>query len=186
MNLELISLFDYFLIIFLTVSIVFSFIKGFIQSLLGLLTWIGAVIVTLIFYENIANYFTSYLNNISFLEKSGLSLIISTVLSIPFIFLVSLIILKKMRSMISNNFQKSSIGNILDKILGIFYGFIFGTLLVAILIITINNFSNNFETSNFIQNSYIYPFIKGLNNYLLDYLPTILEDTQEIIIENSD
>ena len=91
-----------------------------------------------------------------------------------------------MRSMISNNFQKSSIGNILDKILGIFYGFIFGTLLVAILIITINNFSNNFETSNFIQNSYIYPFIKGLNNYLLDYLPTILEDTQEIIIENSD
>ena len=186
MNLELLSLFDYFLIIFLTISIVFSFIKGFIQSLLGLLTWIGAVIVTLIFYENIANYFASYLNNISFLEKSGLSLIISTVLSIPFIFLVSLIILKKMRSMISNNFQKSSIGNILDKILGIFYGFIFGVLLISILTITINNFSNSFENSNFIKNSFIYPYIKDLNNYLLNYLPIVLEDTQKIIIENSD
>ena len=130
MSLELLSLFDYFIIIFVALTVTFSFIKGFIQSLLGLLTWIGAVIITLIFYENISNYFASYLNNISFLEKSGLSLIISTVLSIPFIFLVSLIILKKMRSMVSTNFQKSSIGNILDKILGVFYGFIFGILLM--------------------------------------------------------
>ena len=41
---------------------------------------------------------------------------ISTVLSIPFIFLVSLFILKKVRSLISADFQKSSIGNFLDKL----------------------------------------------------------------------
>ena len=56
MSFESLSLFDYFIFIIISISIIFSFIKGFVQSLLGLLTWIGATIITLIFYENLSNF----------------------------------------------------------------------------------------------------------------------------------
>ena len=60
MNLDMLSLFDYFILIIICISILISFFKGFIQSFLGLLTWIGAVILTLIFYENLAFFITNY------------------------------------------------------------------------------------------------------------------------------
>ena len=86
MSFESLSLFDYFIFIIILISIIFSFIKGFVQSLLGLLTWIGATIITLIFYENLSNFISNYLNRIDFIEQSGFSDILSTGLSIPFIY----------------------------------------------------------------------------------------------------
>ena len=99
MSFETLSLFDYFILIIIIISMIFSFMKGFVQSLLGLLTWIGSTIITLIFYENLSNFISSYINRIEFFEQSGLSVIISTVLSIPFIFLLSLILLRKIKSL---------------------------------------------------------------------------------------
>tara|TARA_B110000014_G_C20030729_1_gene535236 strand:+ start:499 stop:1065 length:567 start_codon:yes stop_codon:yes gene_type:complete len=187
MQLELLSILDYFIIIILTISIIISFIKGFTQSLLGLLTWIGAAILTLIFYENLSNYIGNYINKISILEKSGLSVIISTILSIPFIFLLSLIILRKLKSFISSDFQKSSLGNFFDKIFGAIYGFIFGFLLISILIIVTNNIFNNFSTTKFINKSFIYPYIENFNkNYLIKYTPLAIENGNKIIEENID
>ena len=187
MNLELLSLFDYFIIIIICISILISFFKGFIQSFLGLLTWIGAVIITLIFYENLAYFITNYLNRINFLEKSGLSIMIATVLSIPFIFLISLIILKKIRSLLSADFNKSGIGNLFDKILGFIYGFIFGLIIVIITITTINNFTDDFRETAFVKNSLIYPYIQDISNkYINKYSPILIESTEEIIEENID
>ena len=76
MSFETLSIFDYFIIIIIITSVFFSFIKGFVQSLLGLLTWIGATIITLIFYENLSNFISNYINTIEVFEKSGLSVII--------------------------------------------------------------------------------------------------------------
>ena len=66
MSFDSLSLLDYFFIIIISLSVIFSFIKGFTQSLLGLLTWIGAAILTLIFFENLSNYLSEYLNKIEF------------------------------------------------------------------------------------------------------------------------
>ena len=180
------SLLDYIIFIIVIVSTIYSFYRGFVQSLLGLLTWIGAVIITLIFYEQLALFIASYLNKISFLEETGLSIILSTLLSIPFVFLTSLIILKKIRSMISSDFQKSSIGNFLDKILGFIYGAFFGLLIISVIFITINNFANSVIESNFIRNSYLYPYIDEFNKtFIIEYSPKLLDETNQIIEENS-
>ena len=186
MSLESLSLLDYIIIIIISASVIFSFIKGFVQSLLGLLTWIGAVILTLIFYENLSNFVISYINRISFLEETGISKILSIILSIPFIFLISLILLKKIKSLISTNFQKSSLGNLFDKIFGSIYGFIFGLILVSLSIITINNLFIGFASSKFVENSILYPYLNDFNiKYVIKYTPLILEETNTIIIENS-
>jgi len=182
---ENLNLFDYFIIIIFSISMFFSFIKGFTQSLLSLLTWIGAVIITIIFEGSLTNFIYSYINQITFLEDTQLANIISRVLSIPFIFLLSLIILRKIKSFISNDFQKSSLGNFWDKIFGLLYGFIFALIIISILLVLLKNLFDGFESSGFIKNSYSYPFINEFtNNYIIKYTPLILENSEEIIEEN--
>ena len=174
MSFESLSLFDYFIFIIILISIIFSFIKGFVQSLLGLLTWIGATIITLIFYENLSNFIANYINRIGFFEQSGLSAIISTGLSIPFIFLLSLILLRKIKSLISTNFQKSSLGTFFDKIFGIIYGFTVGLIIISITTITIEKIYDNFQNTRLINNSKLYPYLDTFSKeYIIRYTPLI-------------
>ena len=187
MSFETLSIFDYFIIIIIITSVFFSFIKGFVQSLLGLLTWIGATIITLIFYENLSNFISNYINTIEFFEKSGLSVIISTGLSIPFIFLLSLILLRKIKSLISTNFQKSSIGTFFDKIFGIIYGFVFGIVIISITTITIEKLYKNFPNTELIKNSTLYTYLNTINkDYISRFTPLIIDETNTVIENNSD
>ena len=186
MSFETLYLFDYFIIIIIFISMIFSFIKGFVQSLLGLLTWIGATIITLIFYQNLSNFISSYINKIDFFDQSGLSMIISTGLSIPFIFLLSLILLKKIKSLISTNFQKSSLGTFFDKIFGIIYGFAFGLIIILITNITIEKIYPNFPNTRLIKNSTLYPYLDTFNkDFIIRYTPLIVDETNTVIENNS-
>ena len=63
--------FDYILIAIILLFIFFSIWKGFIQSILGLMTWIGSIIITLIFYQKLSDYFSFYINKIGFFESLG-------------------------------------------------------------------------------------------------------------------
>ena len=72
--------FDYILLAITLLFIFFSIWKGFIQSILGLMTWVGSILITLIFYEKFANYLSTIINQINFLESSGLPEIISIII----------------------------------------------------------------------------------------------------------
>ena len=86
---------DYILLVITSLFVFFSIWKGFIQSILGLMTWVGSIIITLIFYEALSNYFASKLNEFEFFENTGFSEIIGIIVSIPIIFIISLIIFLK-------------------------------------------------------------------------------------------
>ena len=47
-------MFDYILLIITSLFVFFSVWKGFIQSILGLMTWIGSIFITLFFYEKLS------------------------------------------------------------------------------------------------------------------------------------
>ena len=186
-------LFDYFIVIIILLSMFFGFYKGFLQSILGLLTWIGAVIVTVVTQENLSIFLTYYFNKVPLINQTSLPTIISTVLSIIFIFIISLIILRKIRSIISAEFQKSSIGYYFDKIIGIVYGFIFGLLIISITIVIIDKISSNtFTKLKFINESELYLdkgnfiSIEKIINMILKNQAQIIEGTEEIIEENSE
>ena len=118
-------IFDYFLLVIILLFVFFSVWKGFIQSILGLITWVGSIFITLIFYEKLSNYLSSKLNVFEFFEKTGLSEIIGIVVSIPIIFIISLIVLRKIRKLITSDLDKATLGIILDKFFGIIYGLFF-------------------------------------------------------------
>ena len=171
---------DYILLVITFLFVLFSIWKGFIQSILGLMTWIGSIIITLIFYQKLSDYFSFYINKIGFFESLGLSTIIATIVSIPLIFILSLFLLKKFRKIISSDLDKATLGIILDKFFGIIYGFIFSYFIFSVLLLLIEQLNSNFIL--FLNNnSFIFSNIIDINNSYIDqYIPFIFENSDSL------
>ena len=162
---------DYILLFITLLFVFFSIWKGFIQSILGLMTWIGSIFITLIFYETLSNYLSSKLNEFTFFENLGLSEIISIIVAIPIIFIISLVVLRKIRKLITSDLDKATLGIILDKFFGIIYGLFFSYFIFSISLFFINKISDSLALY-LIENSEILSQIHIFNEaYILKNIP---------------
>jgi|TARA_B100001079_G_scaffold227085_1_gene204770 uncharacterized membrane protein required for colicin V production len=166
---------DYILLVIAILFIIISAWKGIIQSILGLLTWVGSIIITLYSYNAFSNFIDSQLLKIKIFQNyEMISNIISIMISIPVIFLISLFILRKVRKFLSSDLDKQIFGIIIDKVFGILYGLIFTYFIYSTILFTFNKF--NFENLNlwFIDNSQILNIINSINEqYIYELLPAI-------------
>lgn len=159
---------DYIILTMGGIVILFSFWKGIISSILGLLTWIGSVLITLYFYDNLSNFINTQLLKLNLLNSyEQITNILSTIMSIPLIFLISLFVLKRFRKIISSDLDRQILGLFIDK----FFGFLFGFVLNYIILSTLIYCSDNFEFLNFlkdwlIENSHIMIELDIFNNNL--------------------
>ena len=176
LNFELIF-FDYVILILTAVIIIFSFWKGFINSILGLLTWVGSVFVTLYSYQYLSDFLSDQLLNINFFQRyEQFVSITSIIISIPIIFLISLLILKRVRKFLNSDLDKQILGTIFDKFFGTLYGILFSYILFSSILYLLDN--NNVDLlSNlhdfFIENSNILYQISEYNyNFLENYTNT--------------
>ena len=170
-NFELL-LFDYLVVIFSLIIILFSFWKGFINSILGLLTWVGSVFITIYTYELISDYFYNLLISIEFLSSfAEFVSILSLLISIPLIFLISLFIFKRIRRILSSDLDKQILGIILDKFFGVIYGIIFTYVIYSsIIYLTQDNSFNIINNINIflIENSNILKHIAEYNENIIE------------------
>jgi len=171
---------DYVLLIIAILFIIFSAWKGLIQSILGLLTWVGSIIITLYSYNAFSNFIDTQLLKIELFQNyEMMSNIISIIISIPVIFLISLFVLKKVRKFLSSDLDKQIFGIIIDKVFGVLYGVIFTYFIYSTILFTFNIF--NFEDLNqwFIDNSQILSKINNINEqYIYELLPVIENEEQ--------
>ena len=169
---ELIFPYDYILLIITFIIIIISLWKGFVQSLLGLLTWVGSIIITIYSYNSLSNFFSEQLNKIDLLKNyPSIINLIAIIISIPLIFLITLFILKRVKQFISNDLDKQILGIVLDKFFGFIYGFIFSYVIFSTILYGLENFSllNSFYNW-IIENSYILNNINLINKSILIYL----------------
>ena len=154
------------------IVVIFCFWKGIISSILGLLTWIGSIIITIYFYNNLSNFINKQLLNIEILNNyEQITNLISILISIPIIFLISLFILKKLRKIISSDLDSQIFGKIIDKVFGFLFGFLFNYIFFSTIIYGLNNFEFLSTLNNFLlENSYIMKEIESFNNNLLNYI----------------
>ena len=173
---NLIFPYDHILIVIVAIMIILCFVKGFIQSSLGLLTWVGSVLITIYSYDVLASLLSKQILKISiFNNYDYLTYIIGIILSIPIIFFISLFILKRIRKFISADLDKNILGVTLDKIFGIFFGIIFTYSIITLILILFNRFELN-ETLIFIkENSYLLYYIDEINIKYINFL--IIEKT---------
>ena len=163
---------DYIVLIFSCVLVIFSFWKGFVSSILGLLTWVGSIFITIYTYSFLSEFFYNLLLNIEFLSdfKQFVSTI-SFIISVPLIFLISLFLLKRIRKILNNDLDKQILGVILDKFFGAVYGILFTYIILSSLLFFTNN--NNFSIINnfniFLnENSNILKIISDNNQSLIN------------------
>ena len=173
--------FDYFLLVITLLFVFFSVWKGFIQSILGLMTWIGSIFITRLFYEKLSNYISSKLNTFEFFENTGLSVIIGIILSIPIIFILSLIILRKIRKLITSDLDKATLGIILDKFFGIIYGLFFSYFIFSITLFFVDKISENLsffllENSKILLNIYLFN-----ETHVFKHIPFLFEGAEKVI-----
>ena len=181
------QIFDYIITIIIILFIFISIWKGLIQSILGLLTWVGSIILTLNFYKSLSNYISHLLNKIDFFQNwDQMTQLIGIILSIPIIFLISLIILKKIRKIISADIDKATLGVILDKIFGAIYGCFFSYLIFSTLLYFSGSMNQNYlfiyDIYNFfIDKSLILNQIDEFNNtFIYSNLPFFDQDIEII------
>ena len=171
---------DYVLLIIAILFIIFSAWKGLIQSILGLLTWVGSIIITLYSYNAFSKFIDTQLLKIKLFQNyEMISNMLSIIISIPVIFLISLFILKKIRKLLSSDLDKQIFGIIIDKVFGVLYGLIFTYFIYSTILFTFNKF--NFEDLNqwFINNSQILSKINNINEqYIYELLPVIENEEQ--------
>ena len=173
MNLnDLIFPYDYILLVILILTFTICSIKGFINSLLGLLTWVGAILITIYSYLSISDFLTKQIMKINFFESYGyLTNIFFIIITIPLIFLISLFILKRIRGLLISDINNNILGIILDKIFGFIYGLVFFYIILTTGIIFIDKFNLDFFNEWLNNNTMIIQNINNFNNeyiYLLD------------------
>ena len=163
---------DYILLVFSSIVIIISFLRGAINSVLGLLTWIGSILITIYFYNDLEIFIDSQLMKINLIKNyEQITNFVSFIISIPLIFLITLFILKKLRKIISSDLDKQVLGILIDKI----FGFLFGFFLNYIIFSTLIYCTNNFELLNFInywlkENSLIIKLFDNFNNDMINYI----------------
>ena len=144
--------YDYIIITIILLTILFCLWRGFIQSILGLFTWLGSILITIYSYNSFANFLTNQILKIEIFQNyEYLSNIISIIISIPIIFLISLFILKKVRVIISSDLDKQILGKVFDKIFGIIYGALFSYIVLTALLILLERYK--FENLNYWLNN---------------------------------
>ena len=179
LNLQILP-FDYLIIALTIVIVIFYFLKGFINSILSLLTWIGSLFITIFSYKYLSSYLNNILLNIEFLSNfDQFNYILSILISIPLIFLLSLFILKRIRKIISNDLDKKLLGYVLDKFFGIIYGFLFSYIIFSsVIFFTTNNDITILNNLNYflLDSSNILKEISLYNDDVLNYFITNTED----------
>ena len=170
---DLIFPYDYIILIVVILITLFSIIKGFIHSILSLMTWIGSILITLYSYNSFSNFLNSQLLKIEFLHNyESISTVISILIAIPLIFLISLFILRRVRKILSADLDKQILGIIFDKILGLFYGLIFSYFIFSTIIFILNKFNLGNLSIWLVDNSEILNIINEINNnYFLNIIP---------------
>ena len=164
--------YDYILITIILLTILFCLWKGFMQSILGLFTWLGSILITIYSYNSFANFLSKQIMKIEIFQNyESIGTLISIIISIPIIFLISLFILKRIRIIISSDLDKQILGKVFDKIFGLMYGVLFSYVVLTALLLMLERYK--FENLNhwLINNSNIVLAINEFNTkniYLID------------------
>jgi len=178
---ELIAPYDYIILFISLIIIILSLMRGFINSILSLLTWVGSVIITIYSYNSFSDFFIKQLLKVNLFSnfESYLTLPI-IIISIPIIFIISLFILKKIRIFISADLDKNIIGIILDKLFGLIYGVVFSCIILSALLILTDRYNELKKINEWLtKNSNIAFKINDLNQKFFNQYE--LENLEEIM-----
>lgn len=116
-----VNLTDVAVVLVIVVSGLLAFFRGLVHEVLAVISWIGAVMATLYGFSYVRPYTT---------ELITVPLIADMVAGTG-IFLVTLVVLSLLTNLVSHRIRSSALGP-LDRSLGLVFGFLRGSVLIAV------------------------------------------------------
>ena len=151
-----ISILDLFYLTITILSLIKCYKKGFVLSILSMLKWLFAYVITLIIFPRLKPYLKNIIDN-EYVLDVGLGITIFVIV----IFLVLMI-----NKGISKAVRYTGIGS-LDTVFGFFFGFL-RAYIVSICIFSVIHIVYNYDKWPInVEKSYIFPYLEKGSNYLL-------------------
>ena len=168
------SVIDLIYLIITIFSIISSYRKGFVLSILSMAKWLLAYVITLIIFPKVKPYFNDIIDN-EYVLDVGLGVIIFVVV----IFLVLLV-----NKGISKAVNYTGIGG-LDTTFGFFFGFIKAYIISVCIFSGFHIIYNHDKWPINKDQSYIFPYLEKGSNYLIKEFPNekTYQDSKEKIKE---
>ena len=122
---------DFSILLFIVLSAFFSFMRGFSQEILALISWVLSFFGSYKYGENFANSLNKLIDNI----------VISSIASYVITFIIFMIVLSFITKSFSSLIKKSYIG-LVDRTGGFLFGLLRGYLIVSLCFFTFHYFYN--------------------------------------------
>tara|TARA_B100001057_G_scaffold436985_1_gene468485 strand:+ start:94 stop:651 length:558 start_codon:yes stop_codon:yes gene_type:complete len=155
-----ISLIDLTYLIITILSLIKCYSKGFVLSVLSMLKWLLAYIITLILFPRIKPYIKNVIDN-EYVLDIGLGISI-------FIIVIFLILL--INKGISRAIRYTGLGS-LDTIFGFFFGFIRAYIISICIFSGVHIVYNYDKWPLNLDKSFTFPYLEKGSNYLLKVFP---------------
>ena len=154
------SIIDIIYLIITILSLIKCYKKGFVLSILSMMKWLFAYVITLIIFPKVKPYLKNTIDN-EYVLDVGLGITIFVIV----VFLVLMI-----NKGISKSVRYTGIGN-LDTMFGFFFGFIRAYIISVCLFSGIHIVYNYDKWPINIDKSYIFAYLEKGSNYLLKEFP---------------
>ena len=166
------SIIDLLYLVLTIFSLIKSYKKGFVLSILSMAKWLVAYIITLIIFPKIKPYFKNIIDN-EYVLDVGLGITIFVVV----IFLVLLI-----NKGISKAINYTGLGS-LDTVFGFFFGFIRAYIISVCIFSAVHIVYNYDKWPINLDRSFVFPYLEKGSNYLLKEFPNekTYQDSKEKI-----
>ena len=168
------SIIDLIYLVITILSLIKCYKKGFVISILSMMKWLLAYIITLIIFPRIKPFLKNIIDN-EYVLDIGLGITIFVVV----IFLVLMV-----NKGISKAVRYTGIGS-LDTLFGFFFGFLRAYIISICIFSGIHIVYNHDKWPINVDKSYIFPYLEKGSNYLLKEFPDekTYQDSKEKIEE---
>ena len=168
------SIVDLLYLIITILSLISCYKRGFVLSILSLVKWLLAYVVTLILFPRVKPYVKDIIDN-EYVLDVGLGILIFVVV----IFLVLLV-----NKGVGKAIKYTGIGS-LDNTFGFFFGFIRAYIISVCIFSGVHIVYNYDKWPINLDKSYTFPYLKKGSNYLIKEFPNekTYQDSKEKIEE---
>ena len=168
------SIIDLIYLVITILSLIKCYKKGFVLSILSMMKWLLAYIITLIIFPRIKPFLKNIVDN-EYVLDIGLGITIFVVV----IFLVLMV-----NKGISKAVRYTGIGS-LDTLFGFFFGFLRAYIISICIFSGVHIVYNHDKWPINLDKSYVFPYLKKGSNYLIKDFPNekTYQDSKEKIEE---
>ncbi len=154
------TFFDVVYLFFTIYFVIKCFRDGFVLSILSVSKWILAYIITIILFPRVKPFLKNVIDN-EYVLDIGLGLVL---------FIIVIFVILLLSKAISKAISFSGLGP-LDRIFGLFFGFIISYIVVVCLFTTIDIVYNHKKWPIKLNSSFTFPWVEKGSNYLIKVFP---------------